>query len=540
MSRKPDSACTSCSQPMPKTKMRSDGGSGLRCKPPFGCASKTEAPKADPPAQGAKKGKPAAPNERRCKICGCTEGAPCDVGAAQHCVLTADAEPICTACGQLVELAEERIAANGGTVPVGLTVGLYEDSDMPCLGETLPAAHARLADVITFVMARRRATAAAAEEPAAPSNATPAERTLPLPFAASDTSSPAASSSVVQRLLAETCDTCDAAPGEPCAWATAEPSSWAHEARTAKLSPPDRRELYQISLEDRIRALVDYHAGLPGDPPLPSERAITRALSDGVAGRVGDVANAIARMFERGELVQVTDRGATFYRRRGGPAVAMGRVGVPAPSAAALAGETAPPAAEKAPRAADRLRDALVDLVEGAQRAVDILAELTDEEELAQRRDQATTIRERDAAIEDLTAQRDEAQRLLAEAQAEIARAVDVGASACLNLEEQLAGARAAAAANEGAGKLACAEVLSLRAQLAQRERELHVAHATLEVERASHAVTLGQRDEAMTARVGLAAEIQRLTAVRRPARAPRVPDPPAEASAAPPYRDLF
>lgn len=162
MARPATHVCTSCGNPQAKAKMRNDGGSGMRCKAPHGCAA--EAPAAEPakppasaPAEKKprtnRKGKPADDAER-CDVCGCSAANMCDAGSGT-CVWTrAEGAPgpqRCSACAELVDATRERYVA--GYRGADLARVVSDSTDLPCADD------ARIGKVVALVVAEAEAEA---------------------------------------------------------------------------------------------------------------------------------------------------------------------------------------------------------------------------------------------------------------------------------------------------------------------------------------------------------------------------------------------
>ena len=127
----------------------------------------------------------AAERARACKVCLCTAETPCDMDAGRTCSwMDADTPPggdLCSVCAEMIDLAEERIRGAGGVVYVGLTQSLWEDQDMPCLGDTFEAAFERLGKIVAVAVARVRADVANTGEAPSAELPLPSERPPPPP-----------------------------------------------------------------------------------------------------------------------------------------------------------------------------------------------------------------------------------------------------------------------------------------------------------------------------------------------------------------------
>lgn len=396
MARRPGQTCSLCERGVSLKESRDDGNGGRRCKPD--CEARKAADIRAPsdaiadakPALAPRvnrRGKPTVESEaaRTCRVrgCGCTEERKCDMGAGRTCCWTSADAPAegdtCLLCAELIEAAEEALGANGGAVPEGLAATLYEGCDAPALGEdSRLVANARLGACIEIAVARRTPSKKDRPKKAAPVQApipglgAARETTLPFPREplAALPEDRGACTTCGERLTREnssrppgmaavhigctgtpnehssSCDTCGAAEGEPCAWATPEPASYVHEARAAKLPVEERRALHRRATEDRIRVALDER--VPGDSPVPSQEALVRSLVVPGYFDAPTLRDVLGAMIERGEVRELESDpiagvpGAKYLRRApGSPAVAMGRVGVR--EWASEAGEAAKP-----------------------------------------------------------------------------------------------------------------------------------------------------------------------------------------------------
>jgi len=320
-----------------------------------------------------RKGKPAptvaGELARTCRVCSCTAEKPCRDDAERPCCWTSAETPatgdVCTVCAELLDTARDALAR--GIPAAELAEELHKDAP-PCVSS------ARAGKVIEIVIAatskkdrprdtsKKRGTVTAPPAQASlPGSEVARTATLPFPreplaalpdergtcsrcgeVLTRDNSSRLQSSAVVHIGCAAApssegpielscpCAACDANRGEACAWATPEPASYVHPVRIRLVSPEYHAGIERRAIEDRIRALCDYFAGLASVHPMPTEAAILRACEGRAAATAADVFGA---MCERGELVPHGDVADSYYRRAPGSApVVMGRVGVKVPS----------------------------------------------------------------------------------------------------------------------------------------------------------------------------------------------------------------
>lgn len=368
MGRKAANACSACSSPMPKAKMRDDGAGGLRCKAGHGCAKDEPAAETKAsPARTAKKSD-GPPSEREIKIrrqAGTAikgwlqkqlpeawfaaeeignEGGPTPdtIGGAALAGLVLTGEilerdgkyqlnpklrPAQRAASNLRDEALAFLRANPeGSIPYGVVASNID---------------AKPSDVLPVLLAECEAgTVERNETDRGAFRAKPPERTLALPGIDLVTDEPC---------VGEAFGGCDAAIGEACAFPVAEPRSWAHSGRFERFAAPEQqRALRAEGIRDRIRALVDRNAALPGDPPVPTLGAVKRELMIVGECDVFTVEATAEAMIERGELLLLGEGKDAYLRRApGAPPVAMGRVGVPQRAAPAPA---APETAAIAPK----------------------------------------------------------------------------------------------------------------------------------------------------------------------------------------------